>query len=56
MGFADQLLDEGKCQLVAEQQFMPAGYVIGEILGLGSDVDPSQFRLGDCWVGKPFLA
>jgi len=53
-GFSDLLQVEGKCQLVAEPPFVTAGYVIGEILALGSDVDPAQFELGERAVGKPF--
>jgi NADPH2:quinone reductase len=54
MGFSDLLQVEGKYQLVAEPPFVPAGYVIGETLGLGSDVDPAQFKIGERVVEKPF--
>ena len=38
MGFPDLLQVEGKYQLEAKPPFVPAGYVTGEILGLGADV------------------
>lgn len=52
MGFPDLLQVEGKYQLVAEPPFVPAGYVIGEVLGLGAEVDAASFKMGDRVVGN----
>jgi len=52
MGFPDLLQVEGKYQLKAEPPFVPAGYVTGEVLGLGSEVDPGSFNVGDRVVGN----
>ena len=52
MGFPDLLQVEGKYQLEAKPPFVPAGYVTGEIIGLGSAVDGSRFKIGDRVAGN----
>lgn len=52
MGFPDLLQVEGKYQLEAKPPFVPAGYVTGEILGLGAGVDPTRFKIGDRVAGN----
>lgn len=52
MGFPDLLQVEGKYQAKAEPPFVPAGYVTGEVLALGSEVDSAKFKPGDRVVGN----